>query len=82
MMLNITSSYSNPHSLPYYNTRPKVKFTGINYGNSYEFRFVPNITLSNVENITAQVTRSITGDQVFRLENIPEGFLEILRLFI
>ncbi|KKL12079.1 hypothetical protein LCGC14_2539360, partial [marine sediment metagenome] len=82
LLLNITSPYSNPHGIPYYNTRPKVKFTGINFGNIYDFSFRPNISISNIQNLTVQVTRSITGDQVLRIENIPMGFVEITKIFV
>ncbi|KKL24441.1 hypothetical protein LCGC14_2415290, partial [marine sediment metagenome] len=49
--LNATSSYSNEFDIPYYNSRPTLRFSGLNYGNVYEYDFEPYPSLYEKEGV-------------------------------
>ncbi|MBA7597629.1 hypothetical protein ES703_04634 [subsurface metagenome] len=82
LFLNLTSTYSNIHGVPYYNTLPKIVFNGQNYGNQYEVQFHLNVPSENIANLSLEATRSMSGAQVLRIDLVPGGMAEITRLFV
>ncbi|MFX1256495.1 MAG: hypothetical protein ACFFAN_01445, partial [Promethearchaeota archaeon] len=81
--VDISCDYSNVHGIPYFNKRPKIKFSGLVYGNEYEFELKPNFNATiNIANLSVQTSRSITGQKLLKIDSVPGGTCEITRIHI